>query len=273
MLYFYVELYELVGRYNMRILMIRHGEPNYEFDCLTEQGKKEAALLADIADRLQVGTCFVSPLGRARETADYTLNRLGLTAECLDWLEEFPARLDSRGREELYMAYTNPPQKGTIRANKVLWDMLPSYLGKHPEYMDWIKWRESQVAVQSNMIPVYERVAEKLDLLLAERGYVRDGLIYRVEKANADTITFFCHFGITCVMLSHLLNMSPFALWHGLMLAPTSVTEVVTEERQEGIASFRSLRLGDISHLYMGGEAPTFAGRFCERYEDREQRH
>lgn len=257
----------------MRILMIRHGEPDYEHDCLTEKGKREAELLADIADRLQVGTCFVSPLGRARETADYTLNRLGITAECFDWLEEFPARLDSRGVEELYAAYTDPPEKKAMRPGKVLWDALPSYLGKYPEYFDWVKWRESPIAVRSNMIPLYDYVTEKLDLLLAEHGYVRDGLFYRAEKSNTDTITFFCHFGITCVMLSHLLNMSPFVLWHGLMLAPTSVTEVVTEERQRGTACFRSLRLGDTSHLCMGGETPSFAGRFCEWYEDPEHRH
>ncbi len=29
----------------MRILMIRHGDPDYEHDSLTETGKKEAALL------------------------------------------------------------------------------------------------------------------------------------------------------------------------------------------------------------------------------------
>ena len=32
----------------MRILMIRHGDPDYEHDSLTETGKKEAALLAEI---------------------------------------------------------------------------------------------------------------------------------------------------------------------------------------------------------------------------------
>ena len=31
----------------MRLLIIRHGDPDYEKDCLTEKGKKEAALLAE----------------------------------------------------------------------------------------------------------------------------------------------------------------------------------------------------------------------------------
>ena len=30
----------------MRLLMIRHGDPDYEHDCLTEKGKREAKLLS-----------------------------------------------------------------------------------------------------------------------------------------------------------------------------------------------------------------------------------
>ena len=62
----------------------------------------------------------------------------------------------------------------------------------------------------------------------------------------------------------HLLNVSPMVLWHGLCAAPTSVTTVVTEERQKGIAYFRMLAFGDTAHLYCKGEPPAFAARFCE---------
>ncbi len=85
----------------MRILMIRHGDPDYEHDSLTETGKKEAALLAETAGGLHLGDCFVSPLGRAKKTASYTLKKLGLKAETLDWLQEFPAKLDINDSEEL----------------------------------------------------------------------------------------------------------------------------------------------------------------------------
>ena len=83
----------------------------------------------------------------------------------------------------------------------------------------------------------------------------------------------FCHFGISCVLLSHLWNVSPFVLWHSLVLAPTSVSEVTTEEREKGIAYFRGQRLGDISHLYMGKEQPSFAARFCQTYGSEDERH
>jgi len=94
-----------------------------------------------------------------------------------------------------------------------------------------------------------------------------------LEKESTETVTFFCHFAISCVLLSHLWNVSPFVLWHGLVLAPTSVTEVVTEEREQGIAYFRGTKVGDISHLYAGGEEPAFAARFCEVYSNEDQRH
>ena len=76
----------------MRILLIRHGDPDYDNDTLTEKGRREAALLAEAAPYMNLGTCFVSPLGRAQDTAAYSLEKTGRTAETLDWLREFPAR-------------------------------------------------------------------------------------------------------------------------------------------------------------------------------------
>lgn len=257
----------------MRILFIRHGDPDYVHDTVTEKGSREAALLAESAEALQVGDCYMSPLGRAQDTAAYTLKKLGLTAQTLDWLEEFPAKVDINLSEKLLQIYPNAKQRDGKYLPHVVWDMVPSYWTEHPEYMDRERWRTSEVMQYCDMIPVYDSVMQQFDELLAQYGYVRENAHYRVEKENTQTITCFCHFGITCALLSHLWNVSPFVLWHGLALAPTSVTEVVTEEREQGIAYFRGLRLGDVSHLYAGNEKPSFAARFCEVYSNKEQRH
>ena len=55
----------------MRLLFIRHAEPDYSTDTLTEKGRREATLLAQAAPSMQLDHCFVSPLGRAQETASY----------------------------------------------------------------------------------------------------------------------------------------------------------------------------------------------------------
>ena len=112
----------------------------------------------------------------------------------------------------------------------------------------------------------YAAVIRRFDELLAGHGYRREGRLYRAEHPSNDTLVFFCHFALECVLLSRLLNVSPMVLWHGLCAAPSSVTTVATEERRPGIASFRVLQFGDISHLYAHGEPPSFMARFCERY-------
>lgn len=257
----------------MRILLIRHGDPDYEHDTLTEKGHREAFLLAQTAENLRVGDCYVSPLGRARDTASYTLRKLGITAGTKDWLREFPDNVDVRKYPELQKAYPDTRMKHGEYDLRIAWDMLPSYWTQRPEYMDRTGWRSTKVAECSDLVPLYDQVTESFDGLLARYGYVREGAHYRVERESEETITLFCHFGVSCVLLSHLWNVSPFVLWHSLALAPTSVTEVVTEEREKGIAYFRGLRVGDISHLYMGGETPSFAARFCETYGNTEQRH
>ena len=119
----------------------------------------------------------------------------------------------------------------------------------------------------------YDLINWYFDKLLAKHGYERHGKIYRAVNANNDTIVLFCHFGLECVLLSHLLGISPMVLWHGFCAAPTSVTTLYTEERRRGIAAFRMASFGDISHLYAANEEPAFAARFCECYDNPNERH
>ncbi len=257
----------------MRILFIRHGDPDYEHDTLTEKGHREAALLAESAASLHVGECFVSPLGRAQATADYTLKKLGLTAKTLDWLREFPSHMDLNKSAELRPAYPNAKIIDGVYQRCSFWDVLPSHWSKYPEYLDPVRWRDTPIARAFDMPEVYDSISREFDQFLAGRGYVKEGLFYRVKQESTETVTFFCHFAISCALISRLWNVSPFSLWFQIQLAPSSVTELVTEERESGIALFRSQRIGDISHLYAGREAPSFSGRYCEIYSNKNQRH
>lgn len=119
----------------------------------------------------------------------------------------------------------------------------------------------------------YKTVCDGIDELLARHGYVHDGKIYRVERENSDTVVLFCHFGVECVLLSHILKISPVVLWHNFVALPTSVTTLITEEREQGKAVFRCNAFGDISHLYAGDEPASFQARFCETYSNFDERH
>ena len=140
-------------------------------------------------------------------------------------------------------------------------------------FYDREKWWTAHEFSSVNLKNAVDEVWAGLDQLTANHGYVREGNIYRVAEPNDDTVVLFCHFGLECVLLSHLLGISPMPLWHGLCAAPSSVTTLVTEERRKGIACFRMSSFGDISHLYIDGREPSFSARFCETYDKSDQRH
>lgn len=241
----------------MRLIIIRHGDPDYEKDSLTEKGWREAELLAEKISRLDVKAFYTSPLGRARDTASLTLNRLGREAEACDWLREFPPQI----------------WRPDVKGRKIIaWDWLPEDWTKEPAYFLRDEWADTETMQTGQVKEAYAYVTESFDRLLAQHGYVREGEYYRVEQANRDTIVIFCHFGLECVLLSRLMNVSPMILWHHTCAAPSSVTTAVTEERREGKAIFRVTGFGDISHLYAGNEEPSFAARFCETF-DSDERH
>ena len=72
----------------MRIIFIRHGEPDYEHDCLTDRGRLQAAAAAERLREEGIEDLFSSPLGRAAETAAFTAEALNLPVRTLDWMRE-----------------------------------------------------------------------------------------------------------------------------------------------------------------------------------------
>lgn len=73
----------------MRLILIRHAEPDYVRDSLTEKGWREAELLSERVSGWDVTEFFCSPLGRAKDTASKTLKKMNRTAVTADWLSEF----------------------------------------------------------------------------------------------------------------------------------------------------------------------------------------
>ena len=236
----------------MRILIIRHGDPDYANDTLTEKGHREAKLLAEKLSKEKIDYIYSSPLGRARHTANYVARALGKESEVIEkeWLKEFDCSLTlPSGRER-----------------PIPWDMLPLEWADNPQMYNSDEWFKQDFYQQVDMERRYRFVTDGLDELLARHGYRREGKIYRTEKGHDETVAFFCHFGLEMVLLSHLLNISPIPLWHHFVALPTSVTTLFSEERREGIAAFRCCGFGDVGHLYKGEETPSFSARFCEVY-------
>ena len=235
----------------MKLLIIRHGDPDYVHDDLTETGKREAALLAERIAPMPIREYYVSPLGRARATAAPTLEKAGRQAVVYDWLQEFSIPIR---------------RPDVADRSRVPWDWLPQDWLADERLLSRSGWKENEIMREAGVGEAYDRIVAAFDGLLKSHGYARDGLLYRVERANTDTLAFFCHLGLGCVLMSHLMNCSPMVLWHGTAIAPSSVSVFHTEERRPGFAAFRAAAIGDVSHLYRAGAEPSFSARFCEVY-------
>ncbi len=238
----------------MRIVFIRHGDPDYSIDSLTEKGWREARLLAERVSKWNVKKFYCSPLGRAKDTASCTLDKIGREAIIYPWLREFEGHVMN-------------PANGK---NHICWDLMPDYWTEMDMLYDRDKWAEADIMLESpnSIKDEWEKVSNGIDSILASHGYVREKRYYRVEEHNDDTIVIFCHLGVTMVMLAHLLGISAPALWHGYFLAPTSVTILNTEERIPGKAYFRCQVMGDTSHLAFAGEPISNSGYFAESMND-----
>ena len=234
----------------MEIWIVRHADPDYEHDSITKKGEREAKLLAERLIKTEFDAVYCSPTGRAKKTASYYLEKSGKEAIILPWLHEF---------------------KGTVKwkgETTQCWDRVPDYWTRFNEYYSYDNWLDVELMKNGNVKDYYYEVINGTDALLEKHGYVHNERLFRAERPNAEKILLFCHFGVESVILSQIFKISPMILWHNFVALPTSVTRLATAEREQGKAIFTCIQYGDLSHLYAGGEEPSFQARFCERFTD-----
>lgn len=235
----------------MKITIIRHAEPDYANNTLTEKGFKEADFLGKYYSNEIYTAVYSSPYNRARYTADALVKyNKTKTYKVLDFLREFDSTVN--------LPYLSAPHG--------IWDLRPSYLNDNVNlYSDWQKIPEMAT---DELLCRYKEVYGGLESLLNEHGYRKNGVYFETEKGNHEHICLVCHFGLESILLSYLLNVSPHALLNHTCAMPSAVTTVVTEEREKGKAIFRMLTFGSVEHLKVNGETPSFMARFDEVYGD-----
>lgn len=267
----------------MRLIFIRHGDPDYTIDSLTEKGKREAECLSKrIASWRNIDGIYVSPLGRAQLTAKMGLSRLGedqltdrfrethphilsdmkngFPSETLPWLQEFNC----------------PIEDPTTHRVKVPWDFMPEFYTKIPAFYGTEgpeKWMDvPPYNTNPDLKPTALHVFGELDALLDGYGYHRSGRLYLRDLSKTgndenDAILFFCHFGVTALMLSHLFDI-PFPLLSmNFISTPTGVTVLNNENRLGNRSIFRLQFFGDTSHLTRYGEEVSASGAFSSVFQ------
>ena len=178
----------------MRIVLVRHGDPNYEKDCLTELGHKQAAVAAQRLLKEGIDEIYSSPLGRARQTAAYFSEASGIKdVQILDFMQEI--RFGCEGA--LYDNKWNPWKA----ADELIWS------GGDLQNPDWRKYPvfENNFATEDA-----DKIAVEADKWLAGLGYEREGSYY-MNKRESDaqkTVAIFCHGGASSAFMAHVLNQT-----------------------------------------------------------------
>lgn len=272
----------------MRLIFIRHGDPDYSIDNLTEKGKREVSFLTErICKWKNITEFYTSPLGRARATGEMALKKLEREAKVCDWLKEFyyPVKLPQ-----------NYPDSEKIGQEHICWDFPPEFLTENQDFFDKNKWSNVDFLKNAEIDKHFQEVSNGIDEILSEYGYFRNkqGFYdvknpvpnhnwseqisqYHLKSVKNDypeekTLVFFCHLGVMFAIISHLIGISPLVLWHGFFVAPTSITILNTEERKKGQAWFRVERLGDTNHLTNNGEPISSSGYFADIFSENENR-
>lgn len=218
----------------MKLFLIRHGEPDYENDCLTALGRAQAEAVSILQKKGQVTQVICSPLGRARETAEPLSASLHVETEIMDWLREIDdITIWSEKRPDL-----------------AIWNARAQLL------YDWEKEggdREQPFA--EKLAERKQALTEGIDAVLRMRGVRKDTFGWQVtkEKAEKGNLAIVCHLGVGLLLLSYLLDLSPYTVFRSFFLAPASVTTVLLEEYGDGKAGFRILQMGDASHMVSQG--------------------
>ncbi len=232
----------------IRLLIIRHGDPDYANDSLTARGQAEANALCKRLLTESVSKVYCSPLGRAQQTASPFLAASGLTADTRYWLREFPRRV------------VQPLCSEGIASDDIVscpWEVNPHLFYKNIRLLsDPEKWVTHPMYNKDGFADYVGMVQREFDSLLAENGIIRNGMVYNLapgfykEMKDQTTVAFFCHMGIGLLLMSQLAHIAPPLFWQTVCFQPSSVSTVlftVTDEKSDIKAKIISV--GDTAHL------------------------
>ena len=213
----------------MRLVIIRHGDPDYDNDRLTDYGIEQVNQLSKLYNANDFDYIYSSTMGRAKETCDMVIKGLK-PVKYVDFLREF---------------YYPVLYKGKRVSN---FDFDPLYFESSKVLHNNYKYLDSKIMKSAKMKEKYNYVISEFDKVLSFHGYTRSKGLYRIDKRNDDTICMFCHFGTMSVILSHLFNIPYTLITQHFLCFTTGVTTLVTQE-YNGYAYFRMTEYGNRKHL------------------------
>lgn len=220
----------------MKIILVRHGHPDYENDCLTPLGHEQAEKAAIRLKDEGIEKIYSSPFGRAYETAMHTAKVLSQDVTKLDFMHEI--KWGSSDGKEIY-------REGHP------WDTSLYAISLGHSLMDE-EWTKTSPFSNNVVFSEVERVAAESDKWFETLGYRREGANYRVIGDNTQrTIALFSHGGSSSALLSHMLNLPFFYLCRAICPDFTAIT-VLSLSDEKGMLTAPMIEIANDSRHIRG---------------------
>lgn len=200
----------------MKFFYIRHGEPIYDPDSLTDRGHEQAAKLVPYFLGCGLDRIYSSTSNRAIQTAKPTCKALGVDMRLLDFANEKYAYRDfsiGEGNERSWLS-------GDWASRSLFASMEIKELG--------FRWYEHYALEKYNYKNGVERVYDDCDKFFLSLGYEHERYTgrYRVIAHSDENIALFAHEGFGKIFLSCLLDMPYPYTCNYFCMSHTGITKI-----------------------------------------------
>ena len=237
----------------MLLYYVRHGDPIYNPDSLTEQGHAQAAALSKRLSALGFDKIYASSSNRAKQTAQPTCLALGMEAEVLDWCNEGYAWRD------LTVTTENGQKCWAFQNHKV------SLLFAKPEMKALGKsWYDHPFFAGTNFKDGFQRIEDETDKFMAALGFFhdRENSCYTVTAPPYKRVALFAHQGFGLAFLSALCDIPYPEFCTRFDIGHTGVTVIRIEGSEGERVMPKILQLSNDSHLYKEGLSTKYQNLF-----------
>lgn len=221
----------------MEIVIIRHAQPEWVKDGLnivnpplTALGHEQARVLADALKGEHFDEIFVSPLVRAKQTAEPVLHALGRDMVVADWLEEI--------RDPMWHGTPEERAQEAWKAQK-----------QKTSHERWIGLEGGE-----NVMDFVARINDGTSAFLVQQGLQRADNSLPVwselsQYQHGKRIALICHAGTGSVALCHMLGLQPTPWeWERFVIGHATINVISALRLGDGI-TFGLRTLSGNDHL------------------------
>lgn len=219
----------------MLLYIIRHGDPDYATDTLTERGRMQAEAVGKRLAKIGIDRIFSSPMGRARQTAEPLCAALGMNYSVEEWTQEI--------EDERITTFPDGVPKSISLVQNTL------YRANGGIDLDYAHAYECAGINETQMRSKVAEIEKNGDDFLERLGYRREGANYRILWENNEREALFCHAAFSRAWISTLLHIPLHIMWSSFEYTHTGVTVIEFNNNGDGLTAPRCLIYSDISHL------------------------